>query len=117
MKWISIKEEMPPDGRAVMLCIEINYSVGYIYTSGAFVGGRWKLNESHNLLDTDCYEYEDSYADDITHWMPLPQPPSSSNSDYAKCLQRFCDLLDDDDCFDWHGDISGFIEKYKKHFA
>jgi len=42
---------------------------------------------------------------------------TSSNSDYAKCLQRFCDLLDDDDCFDWHGDISGFIEKYKKHFA
>lgn len=42
---------------------------------------------------------------------------TSDNSDYAKCLQRFCDLLDDDDCFDWHGDISGFIEKYKKHFA
>jgi len=42
---------------------------------------------------------------------------TSSNSDYTKCLQRFCDLLDDDDCFDWHGDISGFIEKYKKHFA
>ena len=85
MKWISIKEEMPPDGRAVMLCIEINYSVGYIYTSGAFVGGRWKLNESHNLLDTDCYEYEDSYADDITHWMPLPPPPSSSNSGCTEC--------------------------------
>ena len=85
MKWISIKEEMPPDGQAVILCIEINYSVGYIYTSGAFVGGRWKLNESHDLLDTDCYEYSDgSYDDDITHWMSLPPPPSSSNSDYAK---------------------------------
>lgn len=86
MKWISIKEEMPPDGRAVLLCIEIDYSVGYIYTSGAFVGGRWKLNESHDLLDTDCYEYSDGgYDDDITHWMPLPLPPSSSNSDYIEC--------------------------------
>ena len=47
----------------------------------------------------------------------LSEKLTSDNSDYAKCLQRFCDLLDDDDCFDWHGDISGFIEKYKKHFA
>ena len=89
MKWISIKDEMPPDGQAVILCIEINYSVGYIYTSGAFVGGLWKLNESHNLLDTDCYEYEDSYDNDITHWMPLPPPPSAHNSDCEKCIE--CD--------------------------
>ena len=85
MEWISVKEKLPADGRAILLCIKIDYSVGYIYTSGAFVGGRWKLNESHDLLDTDCYEYDDSYDNDITHWMPLPPPPSSSNSDYAKC--------------------------------
>jgi len=81
MEWISVKDKWPPDGQAVILCIEIDYSVGYIYTSGAFVAGRWKINESHNLLDTDCYEYEDSYADDITHWMPLPPPPSSHNKE------------------------------------
>jgi len=81
MKWIRVKDELPPEGQAVLLCIGINYSVGYIYTSGAFVGGRWKLNESHDLLDTDCYEYSDgSYDDYITHWMPLPQPPSCENT-------------------------------------
>ena len=85
MKWINIKDELPPDRRAVLLCIEVVYAPGFMYTSGALSNGRWMLNESHDLLDTDCYEYDDGYDDDITHWMPLPPPPSSSNSEYAEC--------------------------------
>ena len=61
------------------------------------------------LVELELLEMEKDFLDQLQN--------KSSNSDYAKCLQRFCDLLDDDDCFDWHGDISGFIEKYKKHFA
>ena len=76
MEWISVKEELPPDSQAVILCIKIDYASGFIYTSGAISNGRWKLNESHDLLDIDCYEYSDgSYDEDITHWMSLPQPP------------------------------------------
>ena len=93
MKWINIKDELPPDRRAVLLCIEVVYAPGFMYTSGALSNGRWMLNESHNLLDTDCYEYDDGYDDDITHWMPLPPPPSSSNSDYAK-LPSLHDVMD-----------------------
>jgi len=68
----------------------------------------------------DCTIHESWYVLELLeHIKELTEQlqNTSSNSDYAKCLQRFCDLLDDDDCFDWHGDISGFIEKYKKHFA
>lgn len=83
MEWISIKDELPPNRQAVLLCITIDYyySIGFIYTSGALCSGRWKINESNNIIDIDCYEYSDgSYDDDITHWMPIPHPPSSSNS-------------------------------------
>lgn len=78
MKWISVKDELPRNRQAVLLCIKTDYSFGFIYTSGALVNGGWKLNESPNLLDTGCYEDSDgSYDNYITHWMPLPQPPSS----------------------------------------
>jgi hypothetical protein len=76
MGWIRVKDELPPSGMAVLLCIEIDYSIGFIYRSGALLKGKWKLNESHDLLDTDSYEDSDgSYDNDITHWMPLPNPP------------------------------------------
>jgi hypothetical protein len=74
-KWVSIKNEMPPDRRIVLLLIETNYSPGYILTGGSLVDGRWKLTDSWDLADSDSYEYSDgSYDDDIAFWMMLPDP-------------------------------------------
>lgn len=30
-------------------------------------------------------------------------------------LKRFCNYLDNNDCFDWHGDVKGFIEEFMKY--
>ena len=97
----------------------------------------YSQNVRRNILEDEMkrykainFEYDDAYGtgtaldivehdegefvkyDDIKHLLQN----TSSNRYCVKCLQKFCDLLDGDDLFDWYGDISGFIEKYKKHF-
>lgn len=56
--WISVKDRLPEDGEYVLTYNEddIGYEIGMrYYIKGAFIAG--------------CVNR------DVTHWMPLPEPP------------------------------------------
>lgn len=70
MNWISVDDELPPkeseyeDNSIVVLATDGNNVYKGLYRSGEYLSG-W--------FTCDLWE-----LDDITHWMPMPQPPSSS---------------------------------------
>ena len=90
MEWISVKDSLPPCvGRQRYLVIADGVERTVLY------------REYYNGWD-----FEPEYGN-VTHWMPLPPPPSLSNSDYAKCSQ--CDF--------WRGSEYKRCQDCGKHFA
>ena len=65
LKWIRIKDQLPEDGIThVMASNGCDVSeVFYCFRANLFLG-----------LDGDIEPF-----DDITHWMPLPDPPEANN--------------------------------------
>jgi hypothetical protein len=55
--WISVKDSLPDIGKDVL-----TYDGEYILVE-------------YLLLDEDIFTWSCSDFDDITHWMPLPEPP------------------------------------------
>jgi hypothetical protein len=71
MEWIKCSDKLPLDGQRVI-----------VYALGAFdIGGRHINNVNIGYCHFFCHNrntFEDCDSDDIknvTHWMPLPQPP------------------------------------------
>lgn len=62
--WQPIETARPADGESVILYIPIIETVAY----GHFVGP--------NLLYMDGERCSDGFARNVTHWMPLPEPPA-----------------------------------------
>ena len=56
-EWISVKDKLPKGGEIVQICTE----KGFVY-AGELIGDTWFLDN-------------DSWTANVTHWMPLPQPP------------------------------------------
>lgn len=58
-EWISVKERLPEEGEDVLA-----------YLGEGIFGICWLLKDGY-------WETRDSflYPDDVTHWMPLPEPP------------------------------------------
>ena len=56
-EWISVKDRLPEDGETVTICTE----KGFVY-AGELIGDTWFLDN-------------DSWTENVTHWMPMPQPP------------------------------------------
>ena len=75
MQWIDIKKNLPEAYKNVLCLID-----GEPPEVLSWNNGYWS--------DTD----DEEYGGDVTHWMPLPPPPSSYNSDYAKCKNHDHDL-------------------------
>ncbi len=62
-KWISVKDRLPPDDEDVL----VNARQNGIYTAHLTIRNDWICS---------CLCYEGSFLNNITHWMPLPEPPN-----------------------------------------
>ena len=70
-KWISIKNKLPD-----------NEEIFLVYRGEAkdpeIELGLWNKNkEKFEYYDNEYYGYK---IDDVTHWMPLPEPPDKSKN-------------------------------------
>ena len=56
-EWFSVEDRLPKDDEIVTICTE----KGFVY-AGELIGDTWFLDN-------------DSWTENVTHWMPMPQPP------------------------------------------
>ena len=61
MKWISVQERLPKTFEPVIVCREIG-------------GGEVKVEQGHKDV-TDWWKVYGTRTKQVTHWMPLPEPP------------------------------------------
>ena len=61
-KWIPVTERLPEVGRRVLVTDGENVSFGYV------------LIYEHKDCNPWCVQFPCIY-DEVTHWMPLPEPP------------------------------------------
>jgi hypothetical protein len=62
MRWIAVKERLPPECENVLV-----YDGNDIYTA--------YLSKYSRCWMCRCNCDDGSYVDSVTHWMPLPRPP------------------------------------------
>lgn len=63
MRWIPVEERLPEEKqRVIVRCERVGTSVGWI------LWGNWMTDIG-------------PHAGDVTHWMPLPQPPKEASHD------------------------------------
>lgn len=61
-EWISVKERLPEEKKAHYLCYLDDDSIAVCYWSNISINGiRW--------------EWHNPNWKEVTHWMPLPEPP------------------------------------------
>jgi hypothetical protein len=79
MKWINVKDRLPEEDRPVMGCVADKYSLtgkvslSIVYYYGIFNG--WQALDDGVLLGQAL---DDGDSLDVTHWMPLPEPPAGT---------------------------------------
>ena len=61
MKWISLKNGIPPNGQFIFAYCKYNF------TSTKYLAGKWSTEDNCLITDSEC-----KYA--ITHWLS-PEPP------------------------------------------
>lgn len=79
MTWISVKDRLPDfeENEKVLASKNVLAFDG----ENMFVACRWKYKQSKNFspkeeyFKSTIYNCCNSEIGDITHWMPLPQPP------------------------------------------
>ena len=64
MKWISVKDRLP-DREVFVLAYSKREEYVIMYYTGYYWEG-WELSDSDSI----------QILHDITHWMPLPEPPN-----------------------------------------
>jgi len=66
--WISVETEMPP------------YLSRNIVSNGTYVRLAWSKDDDEGWCIIEPSQDEDEWLYDVTHWQPLPQPPSLTHS-------------------------------------
>lgn len=69
-EWISVKDRLPD----LILC-----RAGSAYSDAVIVwtSGRKAMIAIYDGIDFLCAaDYWDAFGEEITHWMPLPEPPN-----------------------------------------
>lgn len=73
MKWISVKDQLPEDGQDVLIFIDDFCIAQYIFTPAKTTGRKHiKHHPEKREFDVQWRIFD---AEDVTHWMPLPEPP------------------------------------------
>ena len=72
--WISVKDRMPEPNKDVLLAIYCEETDSYYQViAWQTTSGDWDSNDEVFL----------QYDDEVTHWMPLPEPPEGSGESGA----------------------------------
>ena len=84
MKWISIKEKFPLNGSRILVTDGKN--LGYIMEF------EYDIERSINgIPDSNSLAMNQS---DITHWIPLPEPPKNKVSPCCEFYEELCNCED-----------------------
>lgn len=67
MEWISVEDKKPENGMCVIAFVDSYFVVAAQYRDGVFYDV---------VKDSDGYFFE-TVSRDVTHWMPLPEPPKN----------------------------------------
>ena len=70
MEWISVKNEIPEDGLRLLLYTDVPDEYGK-ERIGVYLGDTY-----WTLMGGDYYKQK---SINVTHWMPLPEPPESED--------------------------------------
>lgn len=70
MRWIKVEDKFPKEYEEVIVCAKFGNEFK-VYCCETYISS-WYENKKVDpkLLDSNCYPMAD-----ITHWMPLPEPP------------------------------------------
>lgn len=61
-RWIPVSERLPEEWVDVLVLSECGFCEVAVYLGGH--SNKWRVTWNHDMLDGD-----------VTHWMPLPEPP------------------------------------------
>lgn len=72
MEWIKVTDRLPEEGREVIVTTKyFDPKSGFVYES---IGGVYYEDEEWHYCGTFCAEEDDTVLEEVTHWMPLPDP-------------------------------------------
>lgn len=79
-RWISVKERLPEDGKNVLCriekeCMYYDDAGGEVFVMDSFViEGHYRKGKYKGWYRAVAPDIG-SYTNNVTHWMPLPEPP------------------------------------------
>ena len=74
MEWISVNDRLPEQHKEVLISIEYGDVIQAYYSDN-----RWYISRDVRDNATDCYANVARLIEgsNVTHWMPLPEPPKN----------------------------------------
>ena len=77
-KWISVKERLPETNKYCLVAIKV-YGYGDMYSDVAMYDGELWVQDAGAYFDIID-------KGEVTHWMPMPEPPEEDAHDARKSL-------------------------------